>query len=111
MNKETEKKLNNAREEFIKQVELKESRKLKSRQDTSQNVWLGFVKYGVIGWSVAIPTLAGVAAGLWLDKNYPCTHSWTLSLMALGLFTGCACAWRWMENEEIKIKKDTKDKR
>ena len=25
---------------------------------------------GLIGWSVAVPTLLGAALGLWLDKNH-----------------------------------------
>lgn len=99
-----------AREEFARQVGIKEERKIKARNDPQQNVWLGFVKYGVIGWSVAIPTLAGVACGVWLDRNYPATHSWTISLMALGLFLGCAAAWKWVESEGNKIKKDGEDR-
>lgn len=27
--------------------------------------------FGIIGWAVAIPTLIGVAVGIWLDRHYP----------------------------------------
>ena len=26
---------------------------------------------GLIGWSVAVPTLLGAALGIWLDKHHP----------------------------------------
>ncbi|HNY11247.1 MAG TPA: AtpZ/AtpI family protein [Candidatus Wallbacteria bacterium] len=102
-------KTDKARDEFIKLVEVKEKRKIKARRNLSKNVWSGFAKYGVIGWTIAVPMLLGIAAGLWLDKNYPCPHSWTLSLMALGLFTGCASVWYWMENEDEKMKKEREE--
>ncbi len=107
MNKEPENKSRKAREDFIERVGTKEKIILDGRSGSNKNVWLGFAKYGFIGWAVAAPMLAGVAAGLWLDKNCPSSHSWTLSLMALGLFTGCACAWRWVEKEENKIKNES----
>lgn len=111
MNKPPEKGSDKSRDEFIKLIAAKEKLKLAARRGEQQSVWVGFIKYGTIGWSVALPTLAGVACGIWLDKNYPAPHSWTLSLMALGLFTGCAAAWHWVESEEMKIKKDDEKKK
>jgi hypothetical protein len=43
---------------------------------------------GLIGWSVAIPTLLGAALGVWLDKRHPGSHSWTLMLPVIGLAIG-----------------------
>ncbi len=99
------------RDEFLRLVEEKEKRKLRAGKDLPQIVWLGLAKYGVIGWTVTVPTLAGVAAGIWLDRHYPCPHSWTLSLMALGLFAGCASVWYWMELEDEKMKKEKEEDR
>ena len=58
---------------------------------------------GLIGWSVALPTLLGAALGLWLDKHYPGGHSWTLALLAAGLVLGCFNAWRWVAKEDREI--------
>ena len=55
---------------------------------------------GLIGWSVAIPTLLGAALGLWLDKHHPGKHSWTLALLVAGLVIGCLNAWRWVAKED-----------
>lgn len=109
MNKDSKIKTDRARDDFIKIVEAKEKRKMKARKNLSEGVRFGFVKYGVIGWTVAVPMLLGIAAGSWLDRNYPCPHSWTLSLMALGLFTGCASVWYWMEMEDEKMKREKEE--
>jgi F1F0 ATPase subunit 2 len=40
---------------------------------------------GLIGWSVALPTVLGALLGLWLDKRHTGQHAWTLALLvALG---------------------------
>jgi predicted F0F1-ATPase subunit len=48
-------------------------------------VWFGLGMMGLIGWSVAIPTLLGAALGIWLDSRHPGSHSWTLALLVAGL--------------------------
>jgi ATP synthase protein I len=55
---------------------------------------------GLVGWSVAVPTLAGTALGLWLDRSHPGGHSWTLALLVAGLVLGCFSAWRWVDRED-----------
>jgi ATP synthase protein I len=67
------------------------------RRTTICDAWLGL--FGVIGWSVAIPTLAGVAAGIWLDARVESRISWTLTLMLVGVLIGCLTAWRWTRQE------------
>ena len=51
---------------------------------------------GLVGWSVAIPTLLGAALGIWLDQHYPGKHAWTLALLVVGLAVGCFNAWHWV---------------
>jgi ATP synthase protein I len=87
-------------ETFARKIAAKAARKLKARQSGVQGVWLGLGMMGLIGWSVAIPTLLGAGLGFWLDKRYPSPHSWTLALLVVGLAIGCLNAWRWVANEE-----------
>ena len=54
-------------------------------QRPRQGIWFGLGMMGLIGWSVVVPTLLGAALGIWLDKHYPGTHSWTLALLVVGL--------------------------
>ena len=60
------------------QVGIKAARKLKARRIGAQGIWFGVSLMGLIGWSVSIPTLLGIALGVWLDKHHPGRHSWTL---------------------------------
>ena len=86
-------------EEFSRQVEAKEERKLKARQDERPKVWFGLGMFGLVGWSVAIPTLVGIFLGLWIDTTWPSRYSWTLMLMFLGVVMGCVNAWYWIKRE------------
>jgi ATP synthase protein I len=91
------------------QVGAKAARKLKARRDGAPGVWLGLGMMGLIGWSVAIPTLLGAALGLWLDNRYPGKFSWTLALLMAGLALGCLNAWRWVANEDKAMREDRSD--
>jgi ATP synthase protein I len=55
---------------------------------------------GLIGWSVAVPTLLGAMLGLWLDRSHPGVRSWTLMLLIAGLCIGCANAWHWVAQQD-----------
>lgn len=85
---------------FAVQAGAKAQRKLKARRDAAQGVWFGLGMMGLIGWSVAVPTLLGAALGLWLDARHPGTHSWTLALLVAGLTIGCLNAWHWVAKED-----------
>jgi ATP synthase protein I len=86
------------------EVGAKAARKLKARRHSTQGVWYGLGMMGLIGWSVTIPTLLGAALGLWLDKRYPGPHSWTLTLLIIGLIIGCLNAWHWVAEEEREMR-------
>ncbi|MGE0487403.1 MAG: AtpZ/AtpI family protein [Gammaproteobacteria bacterium] len=65
--------------------------------------WTGFGVFGMVGWSVVAPTLAGAALGRWLDAAHPGGRSWTLTLLLAGLVLGCALAWQWLAREQRAI--------
>ena len=94
---------------FSRKVGAKAARKLKARRNSTQGVWFGLGMMGLIGWSVAIPTLLGAAMGLWLDRRYPGGHSWTLALLVAGLAIGCLNAWRWVAKEDKAMRDEQED--
>ena len=55
---------------------------------------------GVVGWSVTVPTVLGVVAGVWIDRRWPSRISWTLTLLLAGLVIGCWSAWLRIEREQ-----------
>ncbi len=87
----------------------KAARKLKARRRGDSGVWFGLGMMGLVGWSVAVPTLLGAALGVWLDTHYPAPHSWTLSLLVVGLVLGCVNAWHWVAKEEKAMKDEQED--
>lgn len=97
------------RNTLSQEVADKERRKLRARQSDSQSVWSGLGMFGLVGWSVAVPTLAGAGAGIWLDARYPQSFSWTLTLLLAGLLFGCVIAWHWMSKEHKEMNEHDHD--
>ena len=85
-----------------REIGRKEARRLRARGREGRP-WFGLGVYGVVGWSIVLPTLAGIALGVWIDAGWPSRFSWTLMLMAVGLVIGCWNAWRWVTLEQRAI--------
>ena len=58
------------------------------------------------GWAVAIPTLIGIAIGLWIDRTWPSHYSWALMFLIIGLAVGCINAAYWVRKVRSKIIED-----
>ncbi|MGO2236591.1 F0F1 ATP synthase subunit [Marinomonas sp. UCMA 3892] len=88
---------------YSKQVGSVAARKLKAQRHVTRTVWSGLGMMGLVGWSIAIPTVLGAALGIWLDSAYPSDRSWTLALLVVGLCLGCFNAWHWVQKEDKDI--------
>ena len=110
MDKPDESTRSNERLTFAETISAKAERKSIAKEDGRHSVWFGLGMMGLIGWSVAVPTLAGAAIGQWLDKHYPVKNSWTLTLMVAGLASGCVNAWLWVDKEDKAIHKHQRKK-
>ena len=91
------------------EVGAKAARKLRARRHVTRTVWFGLGMMGLIGWSVAIPTLLGAVLGLWLDQRYPGGRSWTLAVLVVGLAIGCLNAWCWVSKEDKAMRDEQED--
>jgi ATP synthase protein I len=80
-------------------VGRKQQRRLEARRRPERNIWFGLGMFGLVGWSIAVPTLIGVALGAWIDHRWPSRYSWTLMLLLLGVAIGCLHAWQWVHRE------------
>jgi len=96
---------------FDEEISIKVQRKLRAQHNDKKNIWFGLGMMGLVGWTIAVPTLLGVALGIWLDKKYPGPLSWTLSLLIVGLLVGCFIAWHWVlkEHKEMNENNDEND--
>ena len=84
---------------FRRQIDASVARKRQAQRQPERIVWSGLSMMGLVGWSVTVPTLLGAALGIWLDRRYAGTLSWTLTLMVGGLALGCWNAWHWVARE------------
>lgn len=84
--------------EMEKAIASKEERRIIARREKDHGLLLGLSIFGIVGWSVVIPTLAGIAMGIWIDGRWPGRFSWTLMLLFGGLICGCLNAWYWVSH-------------
>lgn len=84
--------------DLLDAVERSQRRKLRSRGQRPE-IARGLGSSGVVGWSIAVPTLVGIAVGVWLDRRVDSDYSWTLVLLAVGLVVGGLTAWYWVKRE------------
>jgi ATP synthase protein I len=96
-------------QEFCKKIRAKEARKIDARRQRNRSVWFGLGMFGVVGWSVAVPTLIGIALGIWIDLKWPSRYSWTLMLLVVGMILGCLNAWFWVTRERKMIREERKE--
>src|SRR5690606_40079290 len=72
---------------------------------------LGLGMFGIIGWSVSVPTVIGALLGVWLDRRLPGSFSWTLALLLGGVTLGCFNAWYWISQEREAIDAEEEDRK
>lgn len=83
---------------FSQQVGAKVTRKIRAMKE-KKNIWYALGMFGMVGWSVAVPALMGIAIGIWIDTHTNSPYSWTLMLLIGGLILGCFNAWFWIQQE------------
>jgi ATP synthase protein I len=84
---------------MIREVGAKQDRMARAR-GRKNGIFSSIAILGVVGWSVAVPTLIGVALGLWIDHHWPSRFSWTLMLLVGGLVLGCLSAWLRVKGDQ-----------
>ena len=94
--------------QFRDKVAEKASRKLREKMGGEKGPGLGLGMFGAVGWTIAIPTLIGIAVGIWIDRRWPSEFSWTLMLLAGGLIAGCLIAFTWVRGEQKRIEEESK---
>lgn len=89
---------NTPEEELLRTIEKQTRQKIRSREE-GREILFGLGLFGIVGWSIAIPTLIGVFAGVLLDRRFDMGFSWTLTLLFVGVVVGCLNAWRWIRDK------------
>lgn len=95
--------------ELSEEIGTREVRKIRARGTKDRTLVMGVGMFGVVGWSVAIPTLIGIVLGLWFDRRWPGRFSWTLALLLAGVTLGCLSAWYLISLERQAIDEEEKE--
>ncbi|MBT2775180.1 AtpZ/AtpI family protein [Halomonas sp. ISL-60] len=74
----------------------------KTRENAGVSPLRGLGVFGMIGWSVAVPTAGGAFLGLWLDRTIPQNFPWVLALILGGVTLGSFIAWAWIGRESAE---------
>lgn len=88
---------------FTEKVAKREALRIKGLKHKNETVWFGVGMMGIVGWAVAIPTLIGIAIGLWIDRTWPSQYSWALMFLLVGVVIGCINAAYWVRKVRGKI--------
>ncbi|TYB81335.1 AtpZ/AtpI family protein [Maritimibacter fusiformis] len=76
------------------------ARRMKAARDNpGPSPLRGIGTFGMIGWSIAVPTVGGAFLGMWLDRVAPQDFSWTIALLLGGVVVGAVIAWGWIGKE------------
>ena len=83
-------------------IRRRTQRMQKTRDEPQYSPLNGLGVFGVIGWSVAIPTVGGAFLGMWLNRVAPQSFSWPIALILGGVVLGGLVAWSWIDKARDK---------
>jgi ATP synthase protein I len=84
-----------ASDEIARQAKRMQS----ARDNPGPSPLRGIGTFGMVGWSVAVPTVGGAFLGLWLDRIAPKGFSWAIALILGGVVLGGFIAAAWINKE------------
>ncbi|MCA9504867.1 MAG: AtpZ/AtpI family protein [Myxococcales bacterium] len=64
------------------------------REPSASSFWRSLSVLGTVGWSIVLPTVAGVWLGRRLDLRFETGVRFTLMLVVAGALLGSVVAWR-----------------
>ena len=78
----------------------RQAERMKSTRDNpGPSPLRGIGTFGMIGWSIAVPTVGGAFLGHWLDRVAPQGFSWTIALILGGVVIGAFISASWINKE------------
>ena len=88
----------NPENKMLNEIEKDANQKIKAKSEGDE-IMFGLGLFGIVGWSISIPTVLGVALGVYLDKKFTSNISWTITFLFLGIVIGSFNAWRWINEK------------
>lgn len=82
--------------ELVNKIGSDANKKIEAKRH-GKEIMYGMGVFGIVGFSIAVPTLLGVFLGLYLDGRIDSQVSFTITFLFGGLIIGCLNAWRWVK--------------
>lgn len=84
----------------LRRIVLRKSiQRERARRTGTDTIWSWMGTFGLVGWTVAVPTLLGVALGVFLDRRTGGSISFTITFLVVGAAVGATMAWYWIRRE------------
>jgi ATP synthase protein I len=88
------------RAEELRRVVLRKSlRRERARHRHDESVWAWLGTFGLVGWTIAVPTVLGLALGRFIDDRVETSLSFTITFLVAGVAVGVSMAWYWVRRE------------
>lgn len=84
---------------LLEAARTRQERRQRWKREGERSMGQNMAMIGALGWTIVLPTLAGVFFGRWLDRSFDSGVFWTLGLLTAGLAAGCGMAWKRMHRE------------
>ncbi len=99
---------NKERGKFLRAVGNKARRIMRLKRTKEMSLWGGLSQMGLVGWSIAAPSLLGLFLGWLIDKRLDGGNRATLSLFIVGLGFGCFSVLSWACREYKEMDENEK---
>ncbi|GEM_PF-292662 len=81
-------------------VRRKTDRRQRARQGGGVSIWSYLGTFGLVGWTVAVPTLLGLMIGVYVENRWAeGSNRAVITGLVLGAAVGSAMAWYWVRRE------------
>ena len=74
-------------------------RKRRAEREPEPSLGSRLGQIGILGWTIVLPTLLGLAIGHWLDKHFATGVFFSALLLMVGAAIGLWSAWKWMHRQ------------
>jgi|SRR5690554_2065019 len=91
--------MNARKDRSVDDIRRSAERMKRARSRPNHSPLRGLSAFGMIGWSIAVPTVAGAFIGIWLNRVAPQNFSWPIALILGGIVVGGIIAWSWVSKE------------
>lgn len=71
----------------------------RAREDPEPSLARRLGQIGILGWTIVLPTLLGLAGGRWLDRVAGTGVFFSAPLLMIGAAIGLWSAWKWMHRQ------------